>query len=238
MATEGIKALVFDVFGTVVDWRNSVIREGEAFGRAHGINEDWAAFAEEWRTEGYSGAIRKFHRGEQPWMRVDMLHRVKLDAMLAARGITHVPESAIAEFNRVWHRLVPWPDSVPGLTRLKTKYIVSPLSNGDFSLLTNMAKHSGLPWDCIITPELIKSYKPDPESYKLAARLLDLRLDQVALCAAHQNDLAAAKATGLRTCYITRLHEWGPAGTKEGPTQDGWDVVASNFEDLADKLGA
>ena len=164
-ASARVKALVFDVFGTVVDWRGSVIREGEALGRAKGVRVDWAAFVEEWRTDGYHGAIQRIRRGELPWATVDELHRRKLDELLPKYGLAALGESAIADFNRVWHRLAPWPDAVPGLARLRELYVIAPLSNGSFALLTNMAKHAGLPWDCILSAELFGAYKPDPATY-------------------------------------------------------------------------
>ncbi|MFN8522961.1 MAG: haloacid dehalogenase type II [Chloroflexota bacterium] len=237
MPTPDVKALVCDVFGTVVNWRDSVIREGTALGAKHGLTLDWGAFVDEWRTQGYSGAIRTVLRGEAPWRRVDELHLTKLESMLAERNIT-LPREDVVHFSRVWHRLDPWPDSVPGLNRIKSRYIISPLSNGDFSLLINMAKFGGLPWDCILTSELAESYKPDPRVYALAPRYLDLKPEQILMTAAHVNDLRSAKAEGLRTAMILRPHEWGPVvGSKEPPPDPDFDYVAAGFEDLASQLG-
>jgi 2-haloacid dehalogenase len=235
MALDGVQALVFDVFGTVVDWRGSVIAEGEALSREKGLRVDWPAFADEWRREGYHGGMERIRRGEAPWEIVDNLHRRKLDELLPKYGITGLSEAEVANFNLIWHRLKPWPDSVPGLTRLKRKYIISTLSNGNFALLTNMAKRAGLPWDCIISAELAGHFKPDPEAYHTAARLLCLNYDQVALVAAHVPDLRGAQRAGLRTAYVQRPLEHGP-GRQADPPDPSFDVVANSFEDLAAKL--
>jgi 2-haloacid dehalogenase len=238
MATEGVKALVFDVFGTVVDWRGSVIGEGEALGRSKGLRVDWPRFADEWRKDGYTGAIARIRRGELPWTLVDTLHRVKLDELLQSYGVSGLSEQEIDRFNRVWHRLTPWPDSVPGLTRLKRRYTISTLSNGNFALLTNMAKHAGLPWDCIISAELTRKFKPEREVYLSAPTLLGLRPDEVMLVAAHLNDLDGARSAGLRTGFVPRPLEYGPGGTKEPEPDPSIDIVATDFVDLAAKLGA
>ena len=236
MSTAQVKALVFDVFGTVVDWRGSVIREAEALGRAKGVNADWGAFADEWRREGYHGGMDRVRRGELPWTNVDTLHRMKLDELLPKYGLEGLSEPEIDHLNRVWHRLEGWPDSVPGLTRLKRKFVISTLSNGTFALLTNMAKHAGLPWDCIISSELARAYKPDPKAYQTAAELLGLEREQVMLVAAHVNDLRAAQRTGLRAAYVPRPLEHGP-GRQADPPDPSFDCVAESFVDLAEKLG-
>ena len=237
MSTTQVKALVFDVFGTVVDWRGSVIREAEALGRAKGVNADWGAFADEWRREGYHGGMDRVRRGELPWTNVDTLHRMKLDELLPKYGLEGLNEEEIDRFNRVWHRLEGWPDSVPGLTRLKRKFVISTLSNGTFALLTNMAKHAGLPWDCIISSELARAYKPDPKAYQTAAELLGLEREQVMLVAAHVGDLRGAQRAGLRTAYVPRPLEQGP-GRAADPPDSSFDCVAESFVDLAEKLGA
>lgn len=234
-----LKALVFDVFGTVVDWRGSVIREAEALGRAKGLTVDWTAFAEEWRREGYIAATQRVRRGEVEWQNVDQLHRRMLEALLPKYGITGLSPAEVDDLNRVWHRLTPWPDSIPGLTRLRRKYVISPLSNGSFALLTNMAKHAGLPWDCIISTELVRTYKPDPKAYAAAYTLLGLEPDEVMLGAAHVNDLRAARACGLQTGYVPRPDEWGPGARTPEPAEPGeFTVVARDFLDLAEQLGA
>ncbi len=232
-----IQALVFDVFGTVVDWRGTVIREGEALGRRHGLTVDWPGFADAWRREGYVEAIARIRRGEAPWEIVDGLHRRMLDALLARYGVSDLPADEVERFNRVWHRLTPWPDAVPGLTRLKRRYIIAPLSNGNMALLTNMAKHAGLPWDCILSAELFGAYKPDPAVYRGAARLLGLPPEHLLMVAAHGGDLRAAGALGLRTAFVARPLEHGPGGAPEAPDPS-VDLVARDFLDLADQLDA
>ena len=233
----GVQALVFDVFGTVVDWRGTVIREGEALGRRHGLAVDWPRFADEWRREGYVEAIARIRRGEAPWEIVDVLHRRMLDELLARHGVQGLPEAEVEHFNRVWHRLAPWPDAVPGLARLKRRCIIAPLSNGNMALLTNMARHAGLPWDCILSAELFGAYKPDPAVYRGAARLLGLPPEHLLMVAAHGGDLRAAGALGLRTAFVARPLEHGPGRAPEAPDPS-VDVVADDFLDLADQLGA
>ena len=252
MTLTDVKALVFDVFGTVVDWRSSVIAEGEALGRAQGIQVDWGSFADEWRADGYLGGMDRIRRGEAPWQNTDALHRVKLDEMLPRYGIHGLSESEIAHFNRVWHRLAPWPDTVEGLTRLRRRYTLSTFSNGNFGLLTNLAKHGGLPWDCIISAELFRAYKPDPAVYLGAADLLGLRPDEVMVVAAHAYDCRAARDLGLKGGYVTRPLEFGPlnaddseprplkfgpSGPRTAEPNPAFDVVAEDFLDLAAKLG-
>ncbi len=232
---QAVKALTFDVFGTVVDWRGSIIREGERLGRAKALRVDWAAFADAWRG-GYAPAMDKVRHGELPWTIIDVLHRRILEDVLREFGITDLSEEEKAHLNRVWHRLKPWPDSVRGLKRLKRRYIISTLSNGNVALLTNMAKFAKLPWDCIISAELAKHYKPDPESYLTAASLLGLAPDEVMMVAAHKGDLDAAARTGLRTAFVTRPLEFNPKLKKDLKFEKRFDVNAKDFEDLASKL--
>src|SRR4249919_427508 len=186
--TANIKVLAFDVFGTVVDWRSSVIAEGEQLGKTKSLNVDWAAFADAWRA----------------------VYRPSLEEILKKFKIEGLSEDEKTHFNRVWHRLKPWPDSVPGLHRLKSRFVITTLSNGNISLLTNMAKHAGLPWDCILSAENVHHYKPDPEIYRLVPDLFDLKPEQVMLVAAHENDLQSAQKHGLRTGYVRRPLEHGP----------------------------
>jgi 2-haloacid dehalogenase len=232
-----VKALVFDVFGTVVDWRGSVIRELEALGRAKGIAADWAVFADAWRG-GYQPAMQAVRSGELPWRRIDDLHRMILDRLLAERGIVALGESEIAHLNRAWHRLDPWPDTVAGLARLKRRFIIGTLSNGNMALLVDLAKHGGLPWDVVLSAELAHHYKPDPEAYRLAPDLLGLAASDVMLVAAHPSDLAAARREGLRTGYVPRPLEWGPGRAPYDIAGQSFDVVATDFNDLAQRLGA
>jgi 2-haloacid dehalogenase len=231
------KALVFDVFGTVVDWRSSVAAEVAAFAKRHNLTLDAVAFADAWRG-GYGPAMNRVRTGELPWTRLDVLHRMMLDKVLADFGVRGVPEPELAELNRAWHRLTPWPDSVAGLTRLKRRFIIAPLSNGNIALMTDMAKHAGLPWDAILGAELARHYKPDPEVYRSAYEFLDLQPAQVMMVAAHLGDLAAAKRQGLSTGFVTRPDEFGPKGRPDLAPDASVDVAAKDFLDLAAKLGA
>src|SRR5580693_2795250 len=192
-----VKALVFDTFGTVVDWRGSIVDEGRAWGKTRGITVDWAAFADRWRA-GYAPSMEKVRRGEMPWTNLDHLHRALLEDLLKEFHIEGLSEEEKDQWNRVWHRLKPWPDSVAGLTRLKKKYTIAPLSNGNVALLADMGKHAGLPWDLILSAELAKHYKPDREAYLTAASLLELKPEEVMMCAAHAADLRSARSFGLR----------------------------------------
>lgn len=236
MDLPGIKALIFDVFGTVVDWRGSVIREGEELGREKSLGIDWAAFADEWRGR-YKPSMDRVRRGETPWRNLDALHRASLEELLEEFGISDLTKEEKDYLNRAWHRLDPWPDSVPGLTRLKKRYVISTFSNGNVALLTNMAKRAGLPWDLILSAELVRHYKPDPETYLMAPNLLDLRPEQVMLVAAHPSDLRAASSHGLRTAYVLRPLEWGP-GWEPEPADPSFDLVVDDFVELAEKLRA
>ena len=167
----GVRAMTFDVFGTVVDWRTSITREGEAVGREKGIEADWAAFADDWRA-GYGPAMGRVRRGELGWTKIDVLHRMILDELVPKYGLESLTEEELDDLNRAWHRLTPWPDTVEGLTRLKKRYVLASLSNGNVALLVNMAKNAGIPWDAVLSAELARHYKPDPEAYLTAADLL------------------------------------------------------------------
>jgi 2-haloacid dehalogenase len=231
------KALAFDVFGTVVDWRSSIIRELEAFGRLHGVDADWPAMADGWRA-GYAPAMNRVRGGELPWTRIDDLHRMVLDGLLAEAGITQIAEDDIDHLNRAWHRLDPWPDSVAGLARLRERFVITTLSNGNVSLLTNMAKRAGLPWDCVISAELFRHYKPDPEAYLGCADLLGVAPGELMLVAAHPSDLRAARDAGLRTAYVARPQEYGPNQRPPRMDDGEFDFTATDFLDLAEQLGA
>jgi len=231
-----IKALAFDVFGTVVDWRSSVIAEGEQLGKTKGLQIDWAAFADAWRSI-YRPYMDLVGNGQLPWTKLDDLHRQMLEATLTKFGIANLTNDEKEHFNRVWHRLTPWPDSVPGLQRLKSRFVVSTLSNGNIALLTNMAKHAGLPWDCILSAENVRHYKPDPEVYLLVSQLFDLQPEQVMMVAAHEHDLQSAQKHGLRTAYVHRPMERGPGKASTKPPTERYDIVANDFLDLAAQLG-
>ena len=210
MQINEINALVFDVFGTVVDWRMSIAREGKALARRKNITHvDWLEFADEWRA-GYGPSMNRVRQGELPWTRIDDLHRMILDELLNKYGIEGLTEDEKRDFNKAWHRLDPWPDSLAGLTRIKQRYIIATLSNGNVGLLTNMAKYGGLPWDCILSAELVRHYKPDPETYLMAADMLGLKPSEVLMTAAHKDDLKAARAQGLKIAFVSRPLEHGP----------------------------
>jgi 2-haloacid dehalogenase len=232
-----VKALVFDTFGTVVDWRGSIIEEGEAWGKSRGIAVDWGRFADRWRA-GYAPSMEKVRKGEMPWTNLDRLHRALLEQLLPEFHIEGLSEAEKDHWNRVWHRLKPWPDSVAGLTRLKKKYTIAPLSNGNVALLTDMAKHAGLPWDVILSAELARHYKPDREAYLTAVELLELKPEEVMMCAAHVGDLKSARSFGLRAGFIHRPDEFGPAHKADDAKPRDFDVVSSGMLDLASKLGA
>jgi 2-haloacid dehalogenase len=232
-----VEALTFDVFGTVVDWRSTITEEGRALGRAKGLNVDWEKFADSWRG-GYGPSMNRVRKGELPWTKIDDLHRMILDRLLVEFRMEGLTETEKEHLNRVWHRLKPWPDAVEGLARLKRRYVIATLSNGNVSLLTHMAKHAGLPWDCILSAELARHYKPDPEVYRMAAELLSLPPAKVMMVAAHTGDLAAARAVGFRTAYVSRPLEAGPRAKAGVAADELSDVNARDFIDLARQLGA
>lgn len=231
-----VRVLAFDTFGTVVDWRAGVIAEGEALGKAKGLKVDWAAFADAWRG-AYGPSMDRVRKGDLPWTKLDVLHRMSLDTLLTKFGITTLTEDEKAHFNRAWHRLNAWPGAVDGLTRLKKRYVLTPLSNGNVGLLTNMAKHAGLPWDCVLSAEIARHYKPDPEAYLLVPQIFDLAPAQVMMVAAHEGDLQAARKQGLRTAFVHRPQEFGPARVPPMPAADSFDVVTKDFAELATRLG-
>lgn len=231
-----VKALVFDVFGTVVDWRSSIIRELEAFGTEKGFSADWTAFTDEWRRL-YQPSMEEVRSGRRPWTILDVLHRESLEKLLEKHTITGLSEAEKDHLNRVWHRLRPWPDSVPGLHRLKSRNVIGTLSNGNVGLLTWMAKNAGLPWDVILGAEVARAYKPLPEAYLRTAEILGLKPRQMMLVAAHNDDLAAAAAQGYATAFVARPTEYGPHQVKDFKADRAWDVVADSFLGLADALG-
>lgn len=234
-----LKALVFDVFGTVVDWREGVARELAAFLARHALrNTDAHALADAWRRR-YQPAMEECRSGRRPFARLDVLHRENLEAVLLDAGadLTAITPQALDDLNCAWHRLDPWPDVLAGLQRLKTRYVIAPLSNGNVSLLLNMAKRAGIPWDAILGAEVAGAYKPQPEAYLRTADILGLSPDEVALVAAHNGDLQAARACGLRTAFVPRPYEHGPGQTTDLVPAEPWDIVATDFVDLARQLG-
>src|SRR4051794_23928475 len=257
-----VKALVFDVFGTVVDWRTSLINDFTAWSETRGIQWDWTALVDRWRGL-YVGSMEEVRRHpERGYIILDVLHRRSLETLVAQLGITGLTEADLdrltrgwhrlhpwadsgaglteADLDRLtrgWHRLHPWADSVAGLTRLKSKYIIAPLSNGNVALLTNMAKFAGLPWDLILSAELFAHYKPDPETYLGAARLLGVAPGEVMMVAAHNNDLEAAQACGLKTAFVARPTEYGPLQSRDFEATGAWDIIADDFGGIAARLG-
>lgn len=234
-AKQGIKALIFDVFGTVVDWRTSIVNECQELGNVKNIQIDWNLFADRWRGK-YGPFMDKVRSGSIPWTNLDSLHRMALDELLTEFDVTNLSEGEKQNLNKVWHRLTPWPDAVPGLTKLKSNFIIGTLSNGNISLLVNMAKNAGLPWDCIFSAELARAYKPDPIVYKTAVSLLEKDPSEILMVAAHKGDLTAAQKVGLRTAYIPRPLEYGPNHLIDTDTNNTFDIEASDINDLAVKL--
>ncbi len=236
-AVPPVHALVFDVFGTVVDWRSSLIAFFAAWGAQAGRAADWAGIADAWRG-AYVPSLDRVRRGELPWTILDDLHRASLDALLPDFGLGDVDEPTRQGFVRFWHRLHPWPEVVAAMRRLRGRYILGTLSNGNVGLLTRLAKAADLPFDVIMGGDLFGHYKPDPETYRGAARLLNLAPGEVMLVAAHNGDLAAARAQGLATGFVPRPTEYGPHQTKDIAPSEAWDVIARDFTALADQLGA
>jgi 2-haloacid dehalogenase len=232
-----VQALAFDTYGTVVDWRDSVLGELTEFGAARGLDVDWMAFLAEWKA-GYRPGMDRVNRGEWPWTTVETIYRWRLEELLPRHGVEGLGEADLTRLTRAWWRLHPWPDAVPGLRRLRTRFILSPLSNASFAGMVHLARFAGLPWDCIITAENARCYKPRPEVYRTAVRLLGLRADEVMMVAAHNYDLGAARACGLRTAFVPRPAEHGPGQTTDLRPEADWDVVAADFLDLARQLEA
>ena len=237
-ALGSVKACVFDTFGTVVDWRSSVIDEATKWGSAKGLNINWVEFADRWRM-GYTPAMDKVRKGELPWTNLDDLQYMILEGLLKDYRIEGLSEDEKIDWAHVWRRLKPWPDSVEGLTRLKNNYIISPMSNGNVALMVHLAKFAGLPWDVILGSDLVRHYKPDREMYMSAPLYLDLKPEDVMMCAAHVGDLRAARSYGLRTGFIYRPNEYGggPAGVPDKAKSGDFDVVSMSIVDLAQQLG-
>jgi 2-haloacid dehalogenase len=235
MSGHGVEALIFDVFGTCVDWRAGIIHAVGAVARRKRIAVDGAAFADAWRAK-YQPSMEKVRSGERPWTILDVLHRESLDSLLPQFGLEGLDEAERHDLNRAWHRLDPWPDTVEGLVRLKTRYIISPLSNGNVALLTDMAKRAGMPWDLILSAETSRAYKPLPAAYLNAVQMLGRKPEQVMMVAAHNNDLAAAQAQGLRTAFVPRPIEHGPKQKTDLAATGRWDVVADDFVALARQM--
>lgn len=234
-----VKAVLFDVFGTVVDWRTGVAAAVGRFAGEYGLKLDGGAFADAWRAR-YVPGMRRVSSGERPFVSLDVLHRENLDGVLADLGLDvgRFGPAALDDLNRAWHVLPPWPDSIAGITALKQNYIVGPLSNGNTSLLLDMAKAGGLPWDLILGSDVSKAYKPTMEAYLRPAALLGLEPGQVMLAAAHEADLAAARKAGLATAFISRPLEQGPGVPGVGVATQPWGLSVASITELADQLGS
>jgi 2-haloacid dehalogenase len=235
-AKPDVQALLFDVFGTVVDWRSSIVDELTRFGAEKRLKADWAAFTDDWRGL-YQPAMDEVRTGRRPWTILDVLHRESLEKLLVKHAISDLSEADKDHINRVWHRLRPWPDTVEGLTRLKSRFIIGTLSNGNVGLLTRMAKNAGLPWDVVLGAETARAYKPLPQAYLASAELLNLAPGQVMLVAAHNGDLAAAAKVGLATAFVARPTEHGPHQSRDFKADRDWDVVTDSFTALAKAMG-
>ena len=232
---KNIRALLFDVFGTVVDWRSSIIAEGAEINRRKNLSVNWADFVDEWRGL-YQPSMDAVRNGERPWTILDVLHRESLDLLMEKHQLNGWSESETDHLNKAWHRLTPWEDSSAGLHRLKEKYTIGTCSNGNVALIVDMAKHSDLPWDMVLGAEVTGYYKKQPEAYLTSVRMLGLAPDQVLMVAAHNDDLYAAEALGLKTAFVARPMEYGPNQDKDFKADKSWTFVAKDFLDLAEQL--
>jgi 2-haloacid dehalogenase len=230
--------LGFDVFGTVVDWRSGVARAAAPFLQRHGIEVDPQVFADEWRSL-YQPSMQQVRSGSRPWVKLDVLNRENLGQVLSRHGVEpgDIPEPELKELNRAWERLDAWPDAVEGLTRLKRRFAIGPISNGHIAGMLNLAKFAGLPWDVILGAEIARSYKPQPETYLKSVDAVGLEPAQAGMVAAHNGDLVAARALGLRTIFVRRPHEHGPGQTIDLVAEHDWDVIAGDLIEVADLLG-
>jgi len=231
-----IRALTFDTYGTVVDWRSSVLAELAALGARRRLAVDWARFLDEWKA-AYRPGMERVNRGESPWTTIEAIYARRLEALLREYGIDGLDRTEIDDLVHAWWRLRPWPDAVAGLTRLRTRYIISPLSNASFIGMVELARFAKLPWDCVITAENARWYKPRPEVYRTAIALLGMPAGDVMMVAAHNYDLAAARAEGMATAFVPRPAEYGPGQTSDLAPEADWDIVAKDFDDLASRLG-
>jgi 2-haloacid dehalogenase len=229
--TDKPRVLAFDVFGTVVDWHGSIMREVAAMG----LGIDAYAFANAWRA-GYKPAMAEIRQGKRGWTKIDDLHRIILDRVLIDFAVTHLDEAQKRQLNLAWHRLDPWPDTVAGLTRLKSRFTIVTLSNGNLGLLANMAKRAQLPWDLILSAEVFRHYKPDPETYLGVCEVFDIQPPELMLVATHEDDLAAAQQHGLLSAYVERPHEYGTRSEKPLPDKSLYTLYARDFLQLADQL--
>lgn len=237
MTIQAVKAIVFDTFGTISDWRSSIAWEAEKVSKIKGLSSfDGDAFARAWRA-GYSPGMSKVISGERGWTPIDVIHRERLEEILPMFGLDMLNEDERDHLNRAWHRINPWPDSIPGLLRLKRNHLIAPLSNGSLTLLAGMAKRAGIPWDFVFSSDMHKAYKRDPKVYQNAIALLGLEPHEVMMGAAHNDDLEAARAQGMRTAYINRPTEYGVDQKKDFEATSDWDIIADSVEGVADAMG-
>jgi len=236
MAHSEIKALLFDVFGTVVDWRGSITIEMERFGHTHQIDQNWEQFVLDWRAL-YQPAMDVIRKGNRGYVKLDQLHEENLQQLLKEYALDTLDDAQLDHINRAWHRLQPWADSLPGMYRLKKRYVLASLSNGNVALIVNMAKHSAIPWDMVLGSETSQGYKPQEKVYLHSAQMLDLEPAQCMMVAAHNDDLAAARSVGFKTAYINRPYEYGEAQLNDLHAEDDWDIVGEVMTDIADALG-
>jgi len=236
-AQEIPRVIVFDTFGTLVDWRSSLIRYLAEFGRKRGVNADWIKLIDAWRAQ-YMPSLNSIRNRERDWATLDELHRGSLEELVTAQEINGLSRDDLEYIVNGWHRLTPWSDTVPGLSRLRQKFIVGSLSNANLSLLVDLAKFGGLPWDVVLGSDIFEHYKPDREIYTGVAKFFNVADSAVMLVAAHNNDLAAAKSFGLMTAFIPRPTEYGPEQTTDLQPEDNYNYLASSIEDLAQQLGA
>ncbi len=238
MALDHVKAILFDTFGTITDWRSSIAAEGVRVAAAKGVKDfNGDAFARAWRA-GYRPGMAPVIAGTRSWTPVDVIHRERLDVILPDFGLGMLNEAERRHLNEAWHRINPWPDSVPGLRRLKAKYLIAPLSNGSLVLLSSMAKRAGIPWDFVFSSDMHKAYKRDPKVYQNAVALLGFKPEEVMMGAAHNDDLEAARKEGLRTGYINRPYEYGIDQNRDFDATSNWDVICTSVEVVADVMGA
>ena len=232
-----VKAVIFDTYGTVVDWRSSIATEVNTMAKAIGINIfDGDSFADAWRA-GYEPKMKEVRDGLRSWTTNDVLHRERLDEIIPLFGLNDLDDNQRIKLNQSWHRLSPWSDSIPGITRLKSKYIVSTFSNGSYRLLINMAKNSGIPWDSILCSDVFHAFKPSKKCYLGAIDLLGGEPETIMLCAAHNYDLSRGRKFGMQTAYVDRPLESGPNKTHDLKAEQNWDIITTSIEGVADQLG-
>ncbi len=236
-ALSQIKALLFDTFGTVVDWRTSLVCELSKFGQNKGVVTDWALLTDEWRA-AYYPSMDRVRKGELPWTTLDALHRQSLELLVKKLGISGLTAEDLDELTNAWRRLRPWPDVLEGMQRLSTRYLLGPLSNANIALMVRLRKFAALPWDFVFGADLWRHYKPSPEAYRGAYKLLGLPPNEVMLVAAHNDDLRAARSEGLCTAFIPRPDEYGPRQQKDFAAEEEWTVIASDLRDLASLLSS